>query len=82
MFIDYLPGMPDNIRFDGDGQYWIGLPTVNWLLLLPSSFFSSFFQKIWFLCFFLEEKTFHLTNFFNLKKKKKKKTYLTEAHCA
>ena len=72
MFIDYLPGMPDNIRFDGDGQYWIGLPTVNWLLLLPSSFFSSFFQKIWFLCFFLEEKTFHLiyiyknqTNFFN-----------------
>ena len=77
MFIDYLPGMPDNIRFDGDGQYWIGLPTVNWLLLLPSSFFSSFFQKIWFLCFFLEEKTFHLIYIrtklnFLIKKKKKK----------
>jgi len=24
-FIDYLPGMPDNIRYDGEGQYWIAL---------------------------------------------------------
>ncbi|KAL4645679.1 hypothetical protein ACB092_02G252000 [Castanea dentata] len=22
-FIEYLSGMPDNIRYDGDGQYWI-----------------------------------------------------------
>ncbi|KAJ6829171.1 protein STRICTOSIDINE SYNTHASE-LIKE 6-like [Iris pallida] len=24
-FIDNLPGLPDNIRYDGDGHYWIGL---------------------------------------------------------
>ncbi|KAM3709951.1 hypothetical protein ACB098_02G214700 [Castanea mollissima] len=30
-FIDYLPGMPDNIRYDGDGLYWIGLPTARTL---------------------------------------------------
>ena len=26
-FID-LPGMPDNILYDGEGHYWIGLATV------------------------------------------------------
>ncbi|KAH0973774.1 hypothetical protein GBA52_025930 [Prunus armeniaca] len=26
-FIDHLPGMPDNIRYDGEGQYWIALTT-------------------------------------------------------
>ncbi|KAK9990028.1 hypothetical protein SO802_025013 [Lithocarpus litseifolius] len=26
-FIEHLPGMPDNILYDGDGQYWIGLAT-------------------------------------------------------
>ncbi|KAL6993374.1 strictosidine synthase [Sarracenia purpurea var. burkii] len=25
IFIDNLPGMPDNIRYDGEGQFWIGL---------------------------------------------------------
>ncbi|KAK6258108.1 hypothetical protein SCA6_012582 [Theobroma cacao] len=25
-FVDQLPGFPDNIRYDGDGHYWIGLP--------------------------------------------------------
>ncbi|XP_062102741.1 protein STRICTOSIDINE SYNTHASE-LIKE 5-like [Humulus lupulus] len=24
-FIDYLPGMPDNIHYDGEGHYWIAL---------------------------------------------------------
>ncbi|KAM4129033.1 hypothetical protein ACJW30_02G214400 [Castanea mollissima] len=24
-FIDFLPGLPDNIRYDGEGQYWIAL---------------------------------------------------------
>ncbi|XP_022775475.1 protein STRICTOSIDINE SYNTHASE-LIKE 5-like isoform X2 [Durio zibethinus] len=24
-FLDNLPGYPDNIRYDGDGHYWIGL---------------------------------------------------------
>ncbi|MBA0581606.1 protein STRICTOSIDINE SYNTHASE-LIKE 5 [Gossypium raimondii] len=28
-FIDNLPGMPDNIKYDGDGHYWIALPTGN-----------------------------------------------------
>ncbi|XP_042509243.1 protein STRICTOSIDINE SYNTHASE-LIKE 5-like, partial [Macadamia integrifolia] len=27
-FIDNLPGMPDNIRYDGDGHYWIALAAV------------------------------------------------------
>ncbi|KAL6345347.1 hypothetical protein AAG906_015830 [Vitis piasezkii] len=26
-FIDNLPGMPDNILYDGEGHYWIGLAT-------------------------------------------------------
>lgn len=28
MFIDNLPGVPDNIRYDGEGLYWIALGTV------------------------------------------------------
>ncbi|KAG6646362.1 hypothetical protein I3843_07G004400 [Carya illinoinensis] len=35
-FIDHLPGMPDNIRYDGDGHYWIALataPTLSWYLV-------------------------------------------------
>ncbi|KAK1440531.1 hypothetical protein QVD17_06359 [Tagetes erecta] len=27
VFIDRLPGMPDNIRYDGEGNYWIAIPT-------------------------------------------------------
>ncbi|XP_019172183.1 PREDICTED: protein STRICTOSIDINE SYNTHASE-LIKE 6-like isoform X1 [Ipomoea nil] len=27
VFIENLPGMPDNIRYDGDGLFWIGLVT-------------------------------------------------------
>ncbi|XP_022775473.1 protein STRICTOSIDINE SYNTHASE-LIKE 5-like [Durio zibethinus] len=30
-FIDNLPGMPDNIRYDGEGHYWIALVTENTL---------------------------------------------------
>ncbi|GAB4848399.1 hypothetical protein Ancab_003096 [Ancistrocladus abbreviatus] len=26
-FIDNLPGLPDNIHYDGEGHYWIGIPT-------------------------------------------------------
>lgn len=29
VFIDRLPGMPDNIRYDGQGHYWIAIPTVS-----------------------------------------------------
>lgn len=29
VFIDRLPGMPDNIRYDGEGRYWIALPTEH-----------------------------------------------------
>ena len=28
MFIESLPGYPDNIRYDGDGHYWIAMPSV------------------------------------------------------
>ncbi|KAF5453829.1 hypothetical protein F2P56_023547 [Juglans regia] len=34
-FIDHLPGMPDNIRYDGEGHYWIAFatgPTLSWHL--------------------------------------------------
>lgn len=27
MFVENLPGMPDNIRYDGEGHYWIALST-------------------------------------------------------
>lgn len=27
MFVENLPGMPDNIRYDGEGHYWIALAT-------------------------------------------------------
>ncbi|KAK2991933.1 hypothetical protein RJ640_027824, partial [Escallonia rubra] len=27
IFVDNLPGMPDNIRYDGEGQYWIAMST-------------------------------------------------------
>lgn len=29
VFIDRLPGMPDNIRYDGEGHYWIAIPTEH-----------------------------------------------------
>ncbi|XP_078442376.1 protein STRICTOSIDINE SYNTHASE-LIKE 6-like [Wolffia australiana] len=36
LFIKDLPGFPDNIRYDGDGRFWIGLAAgmnKEWLLL-------------------------------------------------
>ncbi|KAK2999328.1 hypothetical protein RJ639_023838, partial [Escallonia herrerae] len=27
LFVGNLPGMPDNIRYDGEGQYWIAMST-------------------------------------------------------
>ncbi|OWM68285.1 hypothetical protein CDL15_Pgr004767 [Punica granatum] len=42
-FIDHLPGMPDNIRYDGEGHYWIALTkgntnTFTWELVLKYPF--------------------------------------------
>ncbi|KAG8373584.1 hypothetical protein BUALT_Bualt11G0039600 [Buddleja alternifolia] len=31
IFIENLPGLPDNIRYDGEGQYWVALTTENYL---------------------------------------------------
>jgi hypothetical protein len=28
-FVDNLPGFPDNIRYDGEGRYWIALSAVT-----------------------------------------------------
>jgi hypothetical protein len=28
-FIDDLPGFPDNVRYDGEGQYWIAFFAVR-----------------------------------------------------
>lgn len=36
-FVEDLPGYPDNIHHDGEGQYWIGLassPTYSWELAM------------------------------------------------
>lgn len=38
-FIDRLPGLPDNVRYDGDGRYWIALSagrTLLWDMLMGS----------------------------------------------
>lgn len=32
--VEHLPGLPDNIRYDGEGNYWIGLPMVLPISLL------------------------------------------------
>uniref|UniRef100_A0A0D9XM18 Strictosidine synthase conserved region domain-containing protein n=1 Tax=Leersia perrieri TaxID=77586 RepID=A0A0D9XM18_9ORYZ len=40
-FIDNLPGFPDNIRYDGEGRYWIALSagrTLQWDILMKSPF--------------------------------------------
>jgi hypothetical protein len=29
IFTDELPGTPDNIRFDGDGTFWIAMPSLR-----------------------------------------------------
>ncbi|KAL1566681.1 Strictosidine synthase [Salvia divinorum] len=40
MFVDNLPGLPDNIRYDGHGLYWIALAT-------DSSFSKMLRQRPW-----------------------------------
>ncbi|KAL6641410.1 hypothetical protein ACP70R_019591 [Stipagrostis hirtigluma subsp. patula] len=40
-FIDNLPGFPDNIRYDGEGRYWIALSagrTLQWDILTKYPF--------------------------------------------
>lgn len=40
-FIDNLPGLPDNIRYDGEGRYWIALcagRTLQWDILMKYPF--------------------------------------------
>lgn len=40
-FIDNLPGFPDNIRYDGEGRYWIAMSagrTPQWDLLMKYPF--------------------------------------------
>nr|POE67180.1 protein strictosidine synthase-like 6 [Quercus suber] len=44
-FIDHLPGLPDNIRYDGEGQYWIALATGH-TLELDIAFRYPFIRKI------------------------------------
>ncbi|CAH2064388.1 unnamed protein product [Thlaspi arvense] len=41
LFIQDLPGYPDNIRYDGDGHYWIALPsgvTTLWKISMKYPF--------------------------------------------
>lgn len=38
IFIDNLPGAPDNLRYDGEGHYWIALATVIGKMLYLGSY--------------------------------------------
>lgn len=42
-FIENMPAMPDNIKYDGEGQYWIALSTV---CSLPSSPYLLFLRQV------------------------------------
>lgn len=42
-FIEDLPGMPDNIKYDGEGHYWIGFATVRNSVLLIISYTTHMF---------------------------------------
>ncbi|TYH78644.1 hypothetical protein ES332_D03G003300v1 [Gossypium tomentosum] len=44
-FIDDLPGFPDNIKYDGDGHYWIALPSAN-SVPLDIAFRYPFIRKV------------------------------------
>lgn len=33
VFVENLPGLPDNIRYDGQGLYWVALFTVSYMFL-------------------------------------------------
>lgn len=51
MFVENLPGYPDNIRYDGDGHYWIAFATVSFFMTLNmlgfvKSIFSTFLLTI------------------------------------
>ena len=35
-FVDNLPILPDNIRYDGEGLYWIGCPKIFGLYIIFS----------------------------------------------
>ncbi|KAJ0703588.1 putative strictosidine synthase [Helianthus annuus] len=45
VFIDRLPGMPDNIHYDGEGYYWIAIisHTYEWDLARKYPFIRKFF---------------------------------------
>ncbi|XVF62272.1 hypothetical protein PTKIN_Ptkin08bG0204200 [Pterospermum kingtungense] len=45
MFLDNLPGFPDNIRYDGDGHYWIGL-AAGTSVTVDLSFKYPFIRKL------------------------------------
>ncbi|KAI3781231.1 hypothetical protein L2E82_11240 [Cichorium intybus] len=45
VFAKDLPGLPDNVRYDGDGHYWIALPWDNSLLFTYTQKFP-FVRKI------------------------------------
>merc|ERR1711915_171633 len=40
-FIDNLPGLPDNIHYDGNGTFWIGIPTSRTLIWRMATKFPS-----------------------------------------
>ncbi|GMI68951.1 YELLOW-LEAF-SPECIFIC GENE 2, STRICTOSIDINE SYNTHASE-LIKE 5 [Hibiscus trionum] len=44
-FVDNLPGLPDSIKYDGDGHYWIALATGN-SVLFDLALRHAFIRKI------------------------------------
>jgi len=60
MFVENMPGLPDNIRLSSSGGYWVAMPVVR-----PNPGFS--------LLDFLSEKPWIKRMIFKVKKKKKLK---------
>ncbi|XAR58041.1 Strictosidine synthase [Bertholletia excelsa] len=49
-FIDNLPGMPDNIKYDGEGHFWIAIAkpvTVRWNLALRFPLLGKILVVFW-----------------------------------
>ncbi|KAJ0659925.1 putative strictosidine synthase [Helianthus annuus] len=58
VFIDRLPGMPDNIHYDGEGHYWIGIAAVRAYTRMGSCTQISIYSKAFGIFGKVLEKTF------------------------
>lgn len=40
IFVENLPGFPDNIRYDGEGHYWIAFASVRFFVTFKFDVFN------------------------------------------